>query len=64
MDKSKFGLVWFFSEILACARMCFSSVRKRGSARTGHRPRKWSRGSSVMAKNNEGLELFSYKIAD
>jgi len=43
MDKSKEGLVWLLSEILDRARMCFSSVRNRGSARTGRRPRKGGR---------------------
>jgi len=43
MDKSNDGLGLPLSEILDCARMCFSSVRNRGSARTGHRPRKFRR---------------------
>jgi hypothetical protein len=51
-------------KILDCARMCFSSVHNRGSARTGRRSRKKSRSSSTMVKSNESLALFSYKIAD
>jgi hypothetical protein len=39
MNKSKGGSGWLFSEILDCARMCFSSVHNRGSARTASRPR-------------------------
>jgi len=40
MDKSESGLGLPFSEILDYARMRFSSVHNRGSARTGRRPRK------------------------
>jgi len=54
MDKTKCGLGWSFSEILDRARMRFSSVRNRGSARTGRRPRKRSRASSIIVRNNEG----------
>jgi len=36
----------FLSTILDCARIRFSSVRNRGSARTGRRPRKLRRQSS------------------
>jgi len=42
MDKSNDGLGLPLSEILDCARMCFSSVRNRGCARTGRRPRKFA----------------------
>jgi hypothetical protein len=41
MDKSKGGLGLILFKIADCARMCFSSVRKRRSARTGRRPRKF-----------------------
>jgi len=41
MDKSDDGLGLPLSEILDCARKCFSSVHNRGSARTGRRPRKF-----------------------
>jgi hypothetical protein len=34
-------------KIVDCARMCFSSARNRRSARTGRRPRKFYRGSSM-----------------
>jgi hypothetical protein len=40
MDKSKGGLGWHLYKIADCARMCFSSVRNRRSARTASRPRK------------------------
>jgi len=40
MDKSNRGLGLLLSKIVDCARMCFSSVRKRRSARTVFRPRK------------------------
>ncbi len=43
MDKSNNGLGLPSSEILDCARICFSSVRNRGSARTGRRPREYGR---------------------
>jgi hypothetical protein len=36
----------YLYKIVDCARMRFSSVRNRRSARTGRRPRKRSRGSS------------------
>jgi len=39
MDKSKGGLGWLLYKIVDCARMCFSSVRNRRSARTVSRPR-------------------------
>jgi hypothetical protein len=41
LDKGKNGLGWFLSKIADFARMCFSSVRNRRSARTGRRPRKF-----------------------
>jgi len=47
MDETLDSLSGFFSEILDGARMCFSSVRHRGSARTGRRPRKLRRFSST-----------------
>jgi hypothetical protein len=40
MDKSKDGLDLLLSKITNCARMCFSYVRNRRSARTVSRPRK------------------------
>src|SRR5450759_1921735 len=39
MDKSNNGLGLFLYKIVDCARMCFSSVRNRRSARTVSRPR-------------------------
>jgi len=39
MNKTKIGLGWLLSKIVDRARMCFSSVRYRRSARTGSRPR-------------------------
>jgi hypothetical protein len=39
-DKGNKGLRLSLSKILDYARMCLSSVRNRGSARTGRRPRK------------------------
>jgi hypothetical protein len=39
IDKSKGGSGWLLYKIVDCARMCFSSVRNRGSARTASRPR-------------------------
>ncbi|MEK7361182.1 MAG: hypothetical protein AAB133_03790 [Pseudomonadota bacterium] len=39
MDKNKGGLGLLLSKIVDCARMCFSSVRNRRSARTVSRPR-------------------------
>jgi hypothetical protein len=46
MDKSKGGLGWLLPKIADGARMRFSSVRNRRSARTGRRPRKFERHSS------------------
>jgi hypothetical protein len=46
MDKNKDG-AGFLSEIADWARMCFSSVPNRRSARTGRRPRKFDRSSSI-----------------
>jgi hypothetical protein len=43
------ALGWLFYKILDSARMCFSSVRYRGSARTGRRPRKLNRFSLELA---------------
>jgi len=40
MDKGNNGLGLVFYKIADCARMCFSSVRNRRSARTDCRPRK------------------------
>jgi len=45
-EKSKGGLGLPFSKIVDCARIRFSSVRNRRSARTGRRPRKLKRHSS------------------
>jgi len=39
IDKTKGGLVWLLYKIVGCARMRFSSVRNRRSARTVFRPR-------------------------
>jgi hypothetical protein len=39
MDKSKGGSGRFLYKIADCARMCFSSVHNRRSARTVSRPR-------------------------
>src|SRR5450759_2301782 len=39
MDKSKGGSGWLLYKIVDCARMAFSSVRNRRSARTVSRPR-------------------------
>jgi hypothetical protein len=39
MNKTKIGLGWLLSKIVDCARMWFSSVRNRRSARTASRPR-------------------------
>jgi hypothetical protein len=47
MDKSKDGLGLLLSKIADCARMRFSSVHNRRSARTGRRPRKSGRRSSM-----------------
>jgi hypothetical protein len=47
MDKSKGGLGLILFKIADCAWMCFSSVRKRRSVRTGRRPRKSGRCSSM-----------------
>ena len=41
MDKSEDGLGLILFKIADCARMRFSSVRNRRSARTGRRPRKF-----------------------
>jgi len=38
-DKGNNGLGLLLSKIVDCARMCFSSVRNRRSARTASRPR-------------------------
>jgi hypothetical protein len=47
IDKSKDDWGLPLSKILDCARMCFSSVRNRGSARTGRRPRKLDHCGSI-----------------
>jgi hypothetical protein len=46
-DKSKDSLGLLLPKIADGARMCFSSVRHRRSARTGRRPRKFERHSSM-----------------
>jgi len=46
-EKSNDGLGWVLYEIADRARMCFSSVRGRRSARTGRRPRKFERLRSI-----------------
>ena len=48
LGKAKAAAV-FSSKIATCARMCFSSVRNRRSARTGRRPRKPDRCSLTQA---------------
>jgi len=48
MDENKDGLELLLSKIVDCARIRFSSVRNRRSARTASRPRKiatWQRGA-------------------
>jgi hypothetical protein len=45
--KSKDSLGLLLPKIADGARMCFSSVRHRRSARTGRRPRKFERHSSM-----------------
>src|SRR5674476_271162 len=52
MDKSKGGLGWLLYKIADCARMCFSSVHNRRSARTGRRPRKSCRRSSTYSSTS------------
>jgi hypothetical protein len=47
MNKSNNGLGWVLYKIADCARMCFSSVHNRRSARTGRRPRKLYRRGSM-----------------
>jgi len=56
-DKSNNGLGLVLYKIAGCARMCFSSVRGRRSARTGRRPRKFERHSSICpaASVNAGV---------
>jgi hypothetical protein len=49
MDKTNHGLGLLLSKIADCARMCFSSVRSRRSARTGRRPRKFYRRSLMYS---------------
>jgi len=44
--KNNNGVGLSLDKIADCARMCFSSVRNRRSARTGRRPRKLERRSS------------------
>jgi len=39
VNKTKIGLGWLLYKIVDSARMCFSSVRYRRSARTAFRPR-------------------------
>jgi len=48
LDKSKdrAGVLY---KIVDCARMCFSSVNNRRSARTGRRPRKFYRRSPEVS---------------
>jgi hypothetical protein len=57
IDKSKGGLDLFLSKIADGARMCFSSAHHRRSARTGRRPRKFERHSSMYpaAPVNAGI---------
>jgi hypothetical protein len=47
MDRSKDGLGVFSSKIADCERTGSSSARKRRSARTGRRPRKFEYHSST-----------------
>ena len=47
MDKSTNGFGLLLSKIVDCVRMGSSSVRNRRSARTGRRPRKFDRSSSM-----------------
>jgi len=51
IDKSNNRFRLSISKILDSARMCCSSVRYRGSARTGRRPRKLGRCSSIKKKD-------------
>jgi hypothetical protein len=48
-DKSNHGLSLLLSKIVDCARMCFSSVRNRRSARTVFRPR--NRNSAATGRD-------------
>jgi hypothetical protein len=47
IDKSNKSLGLSLYKIANWARMCFSSVPNRRSARTGRRPRKFDRSSSM-----------------
>jgi hypothetical protein len=55
MDKSNNGLGLVFYKIADCARMCFSSVRDRRSARTAFRPRK------IATLQQQGRDLRRYE---
>jgi len=60
MDKSRGGLGLFLPKIADCARIRFSSVRNRRSARTGRRPRKCERISvhaTSHPRNNDRRDL-------
>jgi len=48
MDKNKEGLGLVLSEVVDCARICFSSVRNRWSARTVFRPRNTSNSVTMQ----------------
>jgi len=53
MDKSEGDCGWLLYKIVDCARMCFSSVRNRRSARTASRPR----NRSTVQQDKERFEL-------
>jgi hypothetical protein len=58
LDKSKGGLGWLLYKIADCARMCFSSVRNRRSARTGRRPRNKRNPATTGGAARQALFLF------
>jgi hypothetical protein len=50
--------VGFLYEIADCARMCFSSVRNRRSARSGFRPRNKRNPATTRGAQRQALFLF------
>ena len=53
--KASTVLGWVLSKIADCVRMCFSSAHNRRSARTGRRPRKFERHSSMCSPTSTNI---------
>ncbi|MEK7361400.1 MAG: hypothetical protein AAB133_04905 [Pseudomonadota bacterium] len=60
LAKSNNALGLLLFKIVDCARMCFSSVHNRRSARTGRRPRKPQQLGDIEGHDCTGVELFYF----